>query len=438
MPYSERRVIQDKVHGLIPLDSKLWKVVDSPHFQRLRDLKQLGNAHMVYPCATHTRFEHSIGVCHLSGELMEKFKREQPELEITKHDIFLVKLAGLCHDLGHGPCSHLFDSVFLPSVGETWNHEEGSKMMLEDLIDENYIDLDTNDTKIVKDMIDGIPQKRKFLYQIVANKQNSLDVDKFDYLRRDTMSVGFESVYATRRIMPYSRVVNDEICYSEKLAADIFEIFRSRYSLTRTLYSHKTSKAIDYMIVDALKLSDSVLKISQSIKNPKSFMNVSDVIISTISSSTDSRLQPAKNILQRIKNRDLYKMADEVVVDYSNRNQIKSMLTPEEVAMNSSILKKEDIHVDVSSYDYGNKQENPLNNVLFYSKSNINETFQIDSNAVSHLLPSKFCETVVRVFATDSKKQADVAIAFKSCLESVNRKLHVNISPSRYKRKYTD
>ena len=101
-------------------------IVDTPQFQRLRYLKQTGVCHFVYPNATHTRFQHSIGVGHLAFKFAEKLRKENPHL-VDEKDSVCVMIAGLCHDLGHGPFSHLWEG-FVHEVGRKNNDEYFQKI----------------------------------------------------------------------------------------------------------------------------------------------------------------------------------------------------------------------------------------------------------------------------------------------------------------------
>nr|XP_020484389.2 deoxynucleoside triphosphate triphosphohydrolase SAMHD1-like [Labrus bergylta] len=112
------KVFNDPIHGSMELHPLLIKIIDTPQFQRLRFIKQLGGVYFVYPGASHNRFEHSIGVGYLAGKLAEALRSRQPELNITDRDVLCVQIAGLCHDLGHGPFSHLYDGMFLPKALE--------------------------------------------------------------------------------------------------------------------------------------------------------------------------------------------------------------------------------------------------------------------------------------------------------------------------------
>ena len=155
------KIFNDPIHGHIELLPAELQVMDTPHFQRcfflirLRELKQLGVTHLVYVGATHTRFQHSIGVCHLAGLWLDCLSKNQPELEITDSELKCVRLAGLCHDLGHGPFSHLFDNGFMKEVCPSlnWTHEQASMDMLDDMV-EKYPNIDISHTELcfIKDV----------------------------------------------------------------------------------------------------------------------------------------------------------------------------------------------------------------------------------------------------------------------------------------------
>lgn len=161
---NSNKIFNDAVHGHIELHDACVKIIDTPQFQRLRDLKQLGGVYLVFPMvslataathavklrhltmsflihlqASHNRFEHSIGVSYLAGHFAQSLKDRQPELNITDTEVLCCKIAGLCHDLGHGVLSHGFDSfIRSPEINDQdWTHEKGSLLMLDYLIANN-------------------------------------------------------------------------------------------------------------------------------------------------------------------------------------------------------------------------------------------------------------------------------------------------------------
>jgi HD superfamily phosphohydrolase len=219
----------DPVHEEIPMEGVCLRIIDTPQFQRLRHLKQLGVCDYVFPGATHSRFIHSLGVAHLAEKQVRKLMHAQPELQLTEQDAICVKIAGLCHDLGHGPFSHVFDGVFMKSMyphgipieglprnrWKKWEHEEGSVKMFKHLIQANGIrlhefGLNERDVQFIEETIRGTPEETRngrgrdkaYLYDIVNNTRSGLDVDKLDYLARDMRMANVEFKSDFKRSVP--------------------------------------------------------------------------------------------------------------------------------------------------------------------------------------------------------------------------------------------
>ena len=182
--------IYDPVHGFIQLTPLMIKIIDTPEFQRLRDLKQLGATYFVFPSATHTRLEHSIGVSFLAAETMRSMQTAQPELNISARTIELVQIAGLIHDLGHGPFSHLYDHYVKPA--EDPDHEERGCEIFKNMVTKYDIPLTEEEVNQIIKMICPTPEDN-WLYQIVANAMNQIDVDKIDYIMRDSYHLGLQT-----------------------------------------------------------------------------------------------------------------------------------------------------------------------------------------------------------------------------------------------------
>jgi len=214
-----------------------------------------------YPGGSHSRFEHSLGVSYLAGSMIDRIRRFQPELRVNDYQCDMVRIAGLTHDIGHGPFSHVFDGEIIPVLRPDlkpgqYSHELMGVKMLELLIDDNNIELEDpkRDLNLVRDLImasdEGIPKHavesgQAWMYEIVANGTNSIDVDKFDYIARDTRACGVVSSFDFKRLMTFSRVVDNHICFHAKEVMTVYSLFNTRYSLHKQVYSHHAAKAIE-------------------------------------------------------------------------------------------------------------------------------------------------------------------------------------------------
>jgi deoxynucleoside triphosphate triphosphohydrolase SAMHD1 len=356
------KIIYDPVHGHIDIDSISIKIIDTPEFQRLRYIKQLGNVSYVYPSASHSRFEHSLGVYYLAGKLINTLKNNQPELNITNQDIINVKIAGLCHDLGHGPFSHLFDNYVSKNCGKYSEHEKRSEFILEYIIDKYKIGLTTENVNLIKKMINPDKNDIGFKYQIVSNLRTGLDVDKFDYIKRDTFYLGLNYNCEYLRIINYAKVIDNNICYPTKLISCIYGIYYSRFRLHNEVYLHPVCKSLDLMVMDLLKDNPEFLnKFKISINNPESFCQYTDHIISHL------RLGKFNiSILKKIETRKLYKFIGEIETKYKigtktfilEKKCIKNLL-------NKNKLFK-DILIDEISFEINDEL---FNNICVYELS---------------------------------------------------------------------
>ena len=149
-----------------------------------------------------------------------------------------------------------------------------------------------------------------------------MDVDKFDYIERDTYNLGLRSSYDPKRLLVYSRVINNEICYHQKEVYNVYEMFHTRYSLFKQIYTHRVGKAIELMIVDAFLAAskfgnsyiflynfnfndnpvDEYLKISDSVDKPEEYLHLTDDIVRTIEKSKCPELEESRGIIRNIRN----------------------------------------------------------------------------------------------------------------------------------------
>lgn len=300
--------IRDVIHGSISVSDCERRVIDTPFFQRLRNIRQLGFADLAYPCATHNRYSHSIGAMFLAGQAFRSIFREDSfsSARVYNHYLHLVRIAALLHDVGHGPLSHTTESA-MPPVGalnlpveitgpdtkRRATHEDYTLKILLDssltpVIEKNYANLEITPRHIAclvsldlgepdDFFIDKNVSYRKILHQIISSE---IDADRMDYLKRDSYYTGvsygqYELNWLLSNLTYH--ITSDEsdprnhavahLALSHRALYTFEDFLLSRYHMFLMVYYHHKSVVHEYMLERYLTSPDCTFKIPGDIES---------------------------------------------------------------------------------------------------------------------------------------------------------------------------
>ena len=358
--------IIDPIHDFVRVYDNELKIIDTPIFQRLRRIRQLSGAHLIYPGAQHTRFEHSLGVMHIASMAGQVLAEKGV---VSSDDIQNLRLAGLLHDIGHGPFSHLFEEIF--EEKRKISHEDlGRDIILKteigDIISKNGFD-----KKLITKLAFG-DSKLQFMNEIISGV---LSADMMDYLLRDGYFTGAEHAKIDHHRLTHSLDV-----YKNKLALDKSSLVNfetmmiSRYQMFKAVYFHKTVRAGEVMLLEAMDLAEGELGLSSM--NLDEYLQLSDDVI-------------LAKLLNLPEHNSKLKASKKIATDYLNRNLFKSVF--ETTLTGKAITKKrmQELREEVSKK----------------SKIDINEIFVDSSNTPSiPLSPSKKESKSIILLENDGNK----------------------------------
>ena len=236
---NKKKIVNDPVHGFISVSYPLcFDIIEHPFFQRLRHIRQLGLTYLVYPGANHTRFQHAIGAMHLMETAIAVLRTKG--LEISEEEAEAASAAILLHDIGHGPFSHSLEY----SIAQGIDHEVISTCFMHELNRQ----FDKRLSTAIK-IFEGTYHK-KFLHQLVSGQ---LDVDRLDYLRRDSFFTGVtEGAIGSERIIKMLNVVDDQLVVESKGIYSIEKFLIARRLMYWQVYLHKTVVAAEQMLIRLL------------------------------------------------------------------------------------------------------------------------------------------------------------------------------------------
>lgn len=298
--------IRDPIHGTISVTAEETAVIDSPHYQRLRHVRQLGFGDLAFPGATHTRHAHSLGAMHVASRLFEAVASRSSLTEASK-DRFraAVRLAVLCHDLGHMPLSHASESIAPNRTAlklPAWTDDGSEQASHEDFTAK--ILLDSSLTSLLRETYAGQGITPELVASLVIGKRppgedgfrdrgldwapllralvsGELDADRMDYLQRDSFYTGVNyGRYDIEWILQNLTVAERDgraVLALRKAAVFAFEDFLlSRYHMFLSVYYHHTSVSFDWMLKAYYREAPGEFEIPAE---PEAFLQCDDVAL---------------------------------------------------------------------------------------------------------------------------------------------------------------
>ncbi|WP_458456248.1 HD domain-containing protein [Methanobrevibacter sp.] len=372
----KKKFIRDSVYGDISLNDFEVKIMDMPQFQRLRRIKQLGLISLIYPGATHTRFEHSIGTMNLGSKLAEELGLEDDEIE-------LIRASALVHDIGHGPFSHVSEGVL------SFPHEELTKFVItetsmRDLLEEKF------DVNEIVDIING----RGYLGPVVSGE---LDVDRMDYLLRDSHNTG-----VAYGIIDYERIISN-LKLDDGLILDIKGVqaaegaLVSRYFMYPSVYQHHTTRIVNSMFRRALKKV-----FDEGIINEKDIYQYDDAEIIGIFRHCDNEF--ANDIMSRLDNRNVMKRVKTIRLDNFKfpekmyKIEAKTLRKAEEEIAEDYNIDKDYVFINIAEYPRFDEMKTQVNvDGKLYPLTEI-------SNIIGALSKARFNIPDISVYVDESEK----------------------------------
>ncbi|MCX8192368.1 MAG: HD domain-containing protein [Nitrososphaeria archaeon] len=303
------KLIKDPVHGYILLDEELLNIVDTSAFQRLRRIHQLPFVYLVYPGARHTRFDHSLGCMHLARMFGER-------LGLDPHKLKVLTIAGLIHDIGHTPYSHLLEALLRE---KSLTHED---ITLKILINDPEISESIERCSVsVRDVVDVL-EKKDPIGTVVTGP---VDVDKLDFLLRDSYFTGaFYGIVDIERIIYTSKLINGRLALSTRALGVVEELAIARYQSFMNIYFHHTVRAAQAMFLRGVKMLGERLDFTSM--SVEEFLNHDDYTVWCMMRQNEKTREIIKNIEKRI----LPKVAYEYRA-YEKKEKLRLIRDPEAI-----------------------------------------------------------------------------------------------------------
>jgi HD superfamily phosphohydrolase len=338
--------ITDPIHRYIRFSETEREIVDTVIFQRLRGIRQLAGAHLVYPSAQHSRFEHSIGTMHVAGYAGETLFSKGYFGDEDK--IQQLRLAALLHDIGHGPFSHLFEEVLMEK--HNMNHEDMGKQIISRSEISDILGKHGFSSSDICKLSFG-QSNIKFFNEIISG---ALSADMMDYLPRDGLFTGVEygKIDYHRLISSFEVTTDGHLAINKSALYSLESMLISRYEMYKAVYFHKTVRSAEVMLLRSIMLADEQLNLTDKTLNK--YLSLTDEITLERIRLLGNDNKNAVRLAQDYKSRKLLKCVYEKFLhshDKLNRKlHVKALFGLESRISEIAQLKKDNIvFVDASS-----------------------------------------------------------------------------------------
>ena len=439
--------LRDPVHGLIVFgdgndkvqnetDRIAWRLLNTPEFQRLRRIRQLGFSDLVYPGATHSRFAHAVGVYYTARQLIDVIRRR---LEFDEERARVALLAALLHDIGHGPFSHVFEHV-AHAMNLKKRHEDWSAEIVQG---------DTEVNHVLREVDEALPRQigtllkednPEDIYAPVVSSQ--FDADRLDYLQRDRLMTGVECghldhAWLINCLEVGSVTIDDEdepiqvpcLYLNFKGVQVAEEYLEARFRLYKAVYMHKTTRAAEMMLRHLLTIAAKALKDDElaqrepilhyfTSESPSlgSYLDLDDASVwATLATLAASAQTQVSELALRLRNRSLYKCFDVGILDSPRGNlysRFRRALQEHYAGYDGLLFDNAEVEF-YKWYDFSDSSA--LKKVLVKTRAEDQEPTDIAN--VSSIVPAlRDAERIQRVYAPDR----DQVEAISQIMKEVN------------------